>query len=303
MEELKRIMYFIKVVETKSFSEAAKQLGKAKSVVSRQVTLLEELVGARLLNRSTRNFSLTEVGNLYYQNCTKIEKLAATALDEVRQYQEQPSGTLRIAAPSYFGTNYIVPVIHEFRLRYPHIKISLLISDEIINIVDEGVDLSIRGGILQDSNLVAKKLFSTPLWLVASPQYINLSKGAPTSPQCLTDHQIINLSRIPSPSRWTFTKGTQKEKILINYKIKTNSISAAKALALEGEGITAIASYAILDDVKDGRLIRLLPDYDLQEISFYAVYPQRQFMPPKTRLFLDFIVKKYSEMQWKKVQP
>ncbi|ARC94407.1 hypothetical protein B6A42_22955 [Vibrio coralliilyticus] len=198
MDELKRVGIFTKVVQSGSFSEAARRLGVAKSAVSKQVRLLEDEVGVRLLNRSTRIITLTEAGEIYYRHCEQIVNRADTALNELRQYQNQPQGTLKISSPIAFGRALIIPVIKELRGLYPKLNIELVLSDEVLNMLEEGIDLSIRVGKLQDSNLIAKKLCDTPVVVFTSPEYV-AQFGKPETPESLIDHKWITLSILSSP--------------------------------------------------------------------------------------------------------
>ncbi len=301
VDELKRIGVFTRVVEAKSFSEAARQLGVAKSAVSKQVSLLEKEVGVRLLNRSTRSISLTEAGEIFYRHCSDIVTRTHVALDELRQYQNQPTGTLRVSSPISFGTVHLVPVIKELRSLYPHLKIELLLEDRIINMVDEGVDLAIRIGWMQDSSLVAKKLCESPMVVFASPEYL-AKHSAPKHPEDLVDHQWISLSLLKAPLRWNFKKQGNKSgkthTVQMNSPIKSNSIDAVASLALAGQGISALANYTVQSHLQSGALTQLLANYELKPVGIYAVYPHREHMPPKVRAFMDFLSRRCQQASW-----
>jgi DNA-binding transcriptional LysR family regulator len=302
VDELKRIGVFTRVVETKSFSEAARQLGVAKSAVSKQIAQLEKEVGVRLLNRTTRSLSLTEAGEIFYRHSAEIVNRTKIALSELREYQNQPTGTLRISSPVSFGTQHLVPVIKEVRALYPLLKIDLLLEDRVINMVEDGVDLAIRIGWLQESNLVAKKICETPVIVFASPEYL-AQKGTPKIPQDLQQHDWISLSLFSSPLTWEFEKkgqkqSAQKQKVQMHSQLKSNSVAAVIALAKSGQGISALSKFVMQDDIDQGLLQPLLTDYQLAPTGVYAVYPHREHVPPKVRIFIDFLSKHCHNAAW-----
>ncbi|MCW8884548.1 MAG: LysR family transcriptional regulator [Motiliproteus sp.] len=298
MDELKRIGVFTRVVEAKSFSEAARQLGVAKSAVSKQVSLLEKEVGVRLMNRSTRKLSLTEAGQIYYQHCVEIVGRAEIALNELRQYQHQPTGTLRVASPVAFGVTNLVPVVKDLRCTYPQLKIDLLLEDRVINMVEEGVDLSIRIGWLEESNLVARKLGESPMVVVASPDYLARC-GTPTTPEQLSEHQWLSLSLLSAPLRWNFRSKQGEHRVQMQSFLKTNSADALLSMAIEGLGVTVVSKFMICKALQQGQLVTLLDNYQLDPVGVYAVYPHRGHMPPKIRVFLDFLSKRSQYADWR----
>lgn len=297
MDELKRVGVFTKVVEARSFSEAARQLGVAKSAVSKQIAQLEKEVGVRLLNRSTRSLSLTEAGEIFYRHSAEIVNRSKIALSELRQYQNQPTGTLRVSSPISYGTIHLVPVIKELRELYPLLKIDLLLEDRVINMVEEGVDLAIRVGWLQDSSLIAKKICESPMTLFASPEYL-AKQGYPKTPLELQQHQWISLSILKSPLRWQFEKNAKEYQVQMQSQLKTNSVEAVLALARNGLGLSALANYAVYDDIQQGLLQPVLTEYKLEPVGIYAVYPHREHVPPKVRIFIEFLSKHCQQARW-----
>ncbi len=297
MDELKRIGVFTRVVETKSFSEAARQLGVAKSAVSKQIAQLEKEVGVRLLNRTTRSLSLTEAGEIFYRHSADIVSRTEVALSELREYQNQPTGTLRISCPVDFGTQHLVPVIKQVRALYPLLKIDLLLEDRVINMVEDGVDLAIRIGWLQESNLVAKKICETPVIVFASPEYL-AQKGIPKTPQDLQQHDWVSLSLFSSPLTWQFEHNGQKQSVQMHSQLKTNSVAAILALVKSGQGISALSKFVMQDDIDQGLLQPLLTDYQLEPSGVYAVYPHREHVPPKVRIFIDFLSRHCHNAAW-----
>ncbi|WP_167494721.1 MULTISPECIES: LysR family transcriptional regulator [Vibrio] len=299
MDELKRVGVFTKVVQAQSFSEAARRLGVAKSAVSKQISLLEEEVGVRLLNRSTRKLSLTEAGEIYYRHCEQIVNRADIALNELRQYQNQPTGTIRVSSPIPFGRALLIPVIKELRELYPLLKVELVLSDKVVNLVEEGIDLVVRVGKLQDSTLIAKKLCDTPTVVFASPEYI-ARNGTPSTPQQLADHQWITLSILSAPIVGPFRHKTSQEEAThtVNSHLKINSVDAVIDAAVQGLGITAMVKTTVHEHLQAGRLVPVLEGYQLEPRGVYALYPHREFLPPKVRIFMSFLEKHCANASW-----
>lgn len=300
MEELKRIGVFTKVVQAQSFSEAARRLGLAKSAVSKQISLLEKEVGVRLLNRSTRKLSLTEAGEIYYRHCEQIVNRADIAINELRQYQNQPTGTLRVSSPISFGSALLIPVIKELRSLYPLLKIDLRLSDQILDMVDEGIDLAIRVGELKDSNLIAKKLCDTPVIVFASPEYL-ARYGTPKTPAELSEHQWIHLSILSSPIVGAFSKKSNQAiqaQPKISSTLKINSVDAVIDAAVQGLGIAAMVKTTVFNQLNSGKLIPILEDYELAPRGIYALYPHKEHLPPKVRIFMDFLEKHCASASW-----
>lgn len=288
MENLKRMAIFSAVVEAKSFSEAGRRLDLAKSAISTQVSLLEDHLGVRLLNRTTRQLSLTEAGEKFYPRCASIVSEANEATNEARQLQDQAVGTLKLSCTVSFGTKYIVPLLSRFHQHHPELKVDLFLSDGIVNMVDEGIDLAIRLGWLSESNLVARKLFTSPRLVVATPEYLK-QHGTPKSPTELINHNWIIISLLPSPQRFTFTRHGQQQTIHMMSATRTNSLDAALAFVRNGDGITAMSAYLVDEDIKSERLVPLLTEYETVGTGIFAVYPDRHYVPAKVRLFIEML--------------
>lgn len=299
MEELKRIGVFTKVVQAKSFSEAARQLGVAKSAVSKQIKLLEEQIDARLFHRSTRKLSLTEAGKIYYRHCDYIVNRAEFALDELHNYQNQPTGTLRISAPIPFGRTILIPVIKQLRELYPKLSVDLQLDDQIVNIVEQGIDLTLRVGALQDSNLIAKKLCETPAMLIASPQYL-ANYGVPTEPLALASHQWLALSVQASPYSKTFIHKVTGESssVTLQGNLSINSVEAIIAAATNGLGLAMLAKVTVDEHLTSGQLVPLLPDHQAAPVPIYAVYPHREHLPSKVKVFMKLLERYCANATW-----
>lgn len=299
MQELKRIGIFTQVVETGSFSAAARRIGVAKSAISKQIAALEMEIGARLFNRSTRKLLLTEAGQIYYRHCSDIVDRADLALNEVRQYQDQPQGTLRISSPVPFAAPLMMPVIRELRMLYPLLKIDLKLDDRVVDMLDDGIDLAIRAGVLQDSALIAKKLCDVPVVAFASPEYL-AQHGTPQTPSDLVDHQWLTFSVLSAPLVRSFRHKSsgQLEKPDVTGSLAVNSVDGIIAAAKQGLGISALASVTIHEELQSGVLVPLLPNYVLEPMAIYAVYPHREHLPPKTRIFMDILERKCAKADW-----
>jgi len=289
MKDLKRMIIFTHVVEALSFSEAAKRLGIAKSAVSNHISQLEKCIGVRLINRSTRQLSLTEEGMLYYESCADIVSRVEEATRRVTQLQKEPLGTLKITCPIGLGQSHIIPLLSEFMNVCPSLKVDLQLDDKIVNMIDERIDISIRVGWPGDSSLVARKLFNSPRVLCASPGYIERF-GMPQTPEELSNHNAIIFTLLPTPYRWTFHKGQNEKTIHVNGSIKTNSSSAVYSLLMEGVGIAPISYFLVSEEIKSGKLIPLLTDQEVESVSVHAVYQSRHYPSPKVRLFIDFMI-------------
>lgn len=288
MDDLRRMVIFYHVVEMRSFSAAARQLGIARSAVSRHISLLEKSIGVRLLNRTTRQVNVTEAGQTYFQSCARIVAEAEVASSRLQLLQEEPEGTLKIAAPISLGNQLIIPLVQDFMNRYPAINIELLLDDQVIDMVKEGIDISLRVGWLPDSNLVARKLGDWPRYLCASPAYLE-RHGTPKTPAQLSRHEWILFTLLPTPHQWVFSKNQRKEKIQVKGRLKTNNADAVHASLLAGAGIAAQTAFLVQEDIRSGRLVHLLPDWDCGRAGMYALYQGRRYQQAKIRLFIDFI--------------
>jgi len=290
MENLNRMMIFYHVVDLGSFTEAAKVLKMAKSAVSRHVTLLEKQVGARLLNRTTRQLNLTEVGRIYFQSCKKIVEETQYMQNEISVLQNQPVGSLKIATTNSLGIQYITPLIVKFMRLYPKLNIELMLQDQVIDMVEENIDVCVRVGWLQNSDLVATKVADSRLVLAASPSYLK-QYGPIVTPKDLEKHACVIFSLLPNPTKWTFTQKKQQETVSVSAIIKTNNAGAVKALLLQGAGASVLSHFIVAEDLREGRLVELLPNYDLGSAGVYLVYQEKQYKQLKIQLFNDFIKK------------
>lgn len=295
MDKLSDIAVFIQVINAGSFTAAADRLELSKSVVSKYVTRLEERLGVRLLNRTTRRLHLTEAGKLFYDRCQRgLDEIDAAEL-EVSELQQAPKGQLRLNTPMSFGILHIAPALKSFQERYPDITIDMNLDDRQVDLIEEGFDLAIRIAELPDSSLVARRLGPCRHVLCASPDYLKVH-GTPRSPDDLRSHRALTYGYHDSPREWKMisSKG-QYMSIPMNSCIHMNNSIALKQAALQGAGVMLCPSFIAGPDIKAGKLKALLSRYQLLEISIYAVYPQRRYLSPKVRAFTEFIAEQLSE--------
>jgi DNA-binding transcriptional LysR family regulator len=278
-------LIFTRVVECHSFTQAAQVLAMQKSTVSRRIALLEERLGVRLLNRTTRKLRLTEVGQAYYERCRQIMLDFAEAEQAVMQLQQEPSGLLRITAPIEFGQLFLGRVLGAFMLQYPQITAEVEITSRHVDPLEEGVDIAILIGQPQDSTLIARKLFSSGRRLCASPVYL-AAHGTPKVVGDLAHHRAILLPQ-DSIRYWPLLG----ENIPCQRVLSCNNLTFAREAALSGAGIAALPLMLSEDQVVRGQLVELLPHVRLPIGEVYAVYPSRRFQAMKVKAFLDFLMR------------
>jgi len=279
---------FTAVVEHGSFTAAAKHLGKTKGIVSRQVGQLESLLDTRLLNRTTRAIAVTEQGREVYSRARHI-------IDEVEKLEnfhhtneEHLYGRLKVSAPKTFGEANLMTILPQFMRQHPHLRIELQFTDRYIDIVDEGFDLALRIGNLNDSTLVAKKLGSFEQKVVASPEFIHQYPTI-TTPHALTSLPCIYDSNRRDGKKWILTHQGKSHSVKIQPVLTVNSALAASIAAQQGLGATLLPVFAMQQALKNDRLIDLFPNYSLDSIGFYALYPHRQHLAKKVTLFIDYL--------------
>lgn len=277
-------LIFTRVVECHSFTQAALGLGMQKSTVSRRIALLEERLGVRLLNRTTRKLRLTEVGQAYYERCRQIMLDFAEAEQAVMQLQLQPSGLLRITAPIEFGQLLLGRVLGEFMREHPQITAEVEITSRKVDPLEEAVDIAIQVGQPQDSTLIARRLLVAERSLCASPDYL-ARHGVPSAVAELAKHRAILLPQ-DLPRYWP----VQDESVICQRVLACNNITFAREAALAGAGIAGLPHMISRDAVQSGRLVELLPQARLPSSEIYAVYPSRRFQAMKVKAFLDFLL-------------
>jgi DNA-binding transcriptional LysR family regulator len=301
MQNLTDIAIFVKVVELSSFTAAADALEMSQPVVSKAVTRLEEKLGARLLNRTTRRLSLTEAGaELYRRSGSALREIENAEL-EIARFQTEPRGTLRVSAPMSFSILQLGPAIHTFMERYPGVTVELHMDDRRVDLVEEGFDVAIRIANLRDSNLVARKIAPTRQVICASPSYL-AKHGTPERPEDLLEHNCILYSLQSTPREWRLVDGEGQEHVVpVNGNLHSNNGLVSRAAAVSGAGIIMLPTFYLGDQLRSGELKPVLCKFRPQEIAVYAVYPERRNLMPKVRAFVDFVAATFGpEPPWEK---
>lgn len=286
------VAVFVGVINTGSFTAAARALGHSTSYVSKEVSRLEKRLGSRLLNRTTRTISLTDAGRAYYERCNQIVIDAENAERSINQLQDKPRGLLRINAPASFGSKYLLDVLPRFMHRYPEVKLEVEFNDRLIDVVAEGYDVVIRVGEIKDTNLVARKFTSSKIVVVASPDYLK-RMGCPKTVEELAHHDCIAYSLLPTPALWDFYKDGVRSSVTVDPRAMCNGAVIEVEMAKQGIGITRLPLFTCQQEVESGDLQIILEDYEQMQLDVFAVYPHRQYLTAKVRAFVDFVVEAF----------
>lgn len=293
MDRLSEMEAFVRVVDLGGFTEAARKIGLSKSAVSKHVASLEERLGARLLNRTTRRVSPTEIGLAFYDRAIRVLAEAAEADAMVSSMQDAPRGELRVSAPVSFGIRTLSPAVAGFLKEYPDISVHMVLDDRFVELVAEGFDLAIRIGELPDSSLRARKLTDAQLHLVASPEYLD-ARGAPEGVQALADHNLLHYSNLSSGNYWRLNGSNGSERhVRAVGRLTINNGDALRQAAVDGLGVAFLPDFILGDALETGELVEILPESRRAPLGVYAVYPQGRFPQPKLRAFIDYLVEAF----------
>ena len=295
MEDLGAMAVFAKVVESRGFSAAARQLGLTKSAVSKQVTRLETSLGARLLNRTTRALSLTEAGNAVYEHCARMVAAAEEAELAVHRLAAAPRGLLRVTASVTFGRLHVAPAIRDFVAAYPEVEVQLMLADRLVDLADEGFDLAIRISDRLGDNLVARRLAPVRFVVSAAPEYLE-RHGRPRRPADLTGHNCLVFSQEGLGDLWRFQSRIASERVRVRGNFQVNSSEATRDAMLAGMGIGLAPLFTVGPDIRAGRLQVVLPRHRVQAPydAVHAVYLPNRHLLPKTRAFVDWLVGRFA---------
>ncbi|HET7729230.1 MAG TPA: LysR family transcriptional regulator [Usitatibacter sp.] len=302
MENLADIAVFVRVVERGSFTLAADDLSLSRAAVSKYITRLEERLGARLLHRTTRRLSLTEAGATLFEASRGAIERIDEAQAAVAQFQSAPKGRLRLSAPMSFGILHLGPAIADFSREYPEVTLDVRLDDRFVNLVEDGIDVAVRIGVLADSTLVARKLGVTRAVACASPEYLR-EHGEPETPEDLASHDCLIYSYLATTNVWRFRAEDGREiPVAVSGKVRINNGIVLAEAALAGRGILLTPSFYVAPMLRDGRLRRILTHYKLPELGIHAVYPQRAYVPPKVRAFVEFLAQRFGRKpDWEKL--
>jgi len=294
--DLNAMALFVRVVETKSFSEAAKRVGIPISTVSRKISELEKSLDIRLLERSTRKLRLTEIGQEYYEYCRRgLEEFEAGTL-MINDKQSEVSGSLRLSAPPNLAQVLITPMVCAFQEKYPKVNIKILISERNLDLIEDGVDVTLRVGELKDSNLIAQEIMQYRHILVSSKGYL---KTAPKlkHPEDLLNHRIVTFSEWYTPTTWKLTNKNKTEKIIVNSSLSINDYAGIIYAVEKGQGIAEIPSIICQSLIHSGKIVEILPSWHLPNTKLSIVYSSNRNISRIVRLFIDFCVPHVKEWQ------
>jgi len=293
MDRLAAIEAFVRVAETRSFSEAARRLHASKSAVSRNIGALEAELGVRLFQRTTRSLNLTEAGRGYCERAARILADLEEANLAVSQLQAAPRGRLRVSAPMSFGFLHLAPALPDFLARYPEVAVDITMSDRFVDLVDEGFDVAVRIGALEDSSLIARKLAPIRRVVCASPSYFK-SRGAPETPDDLKRHECLSNSNIASSQEWRFaTRDGKPWPVEVKGRLSANNGDLLRIAALKGLGVVNLPTFIVGSDLQAGALATTLDEFIAQDMALSAVYPQSRHLSPKVRALVDFLVDRF----------
>lgn len=293
-EQLKSMVVFAQVVEQGSLSGAAKHMSLSRAVVSYHIKKLETHLGITLLNRSTRAIALTEAGSQYYQHCRIIAEQYLAANKQIENLKNEPEGLLKITCPVNAGLHSIVPALNEFRKLYPKIELDLMLTDEVVNIMKEGIDLAIRGAPLPDSGLQASKLSTLSTCLCGSPEYFH-KNGYPTTPADLSKHDWVIYKLTTNIIE--LKQGRRSFSIKVKGSISTNNAAARTAFVEGAHGIARIPTYDAWPKIKAGTLESILNEYKCSDIEVYGIFPPGGAKSKKLRLLIDYLKQYFKQQQ------
>ena len=304
MLNLAGMAVFARVAEAKSFSGAARRMGVSKSAVSKQVAQLERSLKARLLNRTTRRLSLTEVGAAFYEHCARMLAEAEAAELAVTRLYAEPRGVLKVTVPAAFGHLHIAPAIPDFITRHPDVAVQIVMNDRTVDLVEEGIDVAIRMTREQAPNVVARRLAPVRWAVCAAPGYLK-QHDAPRMPRDLDRHNCLFYSFLESSSEWRFTSKDGEAAVRVTGNFTVNNSEGLREAVLKGLGIALLPTFTVGADLRERRLQQVLGEYRAHGTfgnEVYAVYLPNRYLSPKVRAFVDFFVERFGpEPYWDRV--
>lgn len=294
MDIAHQMILFADVVEHGSFSAAARALGLTPSAVSKQIGDLEDRLGIRLLNRSTRRIGLTEEGRVFHARCLEISASVRSAEALGLSMGEKASGTLRVASTVAFGKSQILPLLPEFLAEHADVRVHLDMTDRPIDLSNAGYDMAIRfSEQIEDESLVVRKLISNRRIICAAPSYL-AANGTPTEPKELRAHNCLTVSTVDHWNDWHFEQGGQKYSLHVGGNFEASSADAIYHATLAGLGIARLSAYLVSEDLRSGRLVHLLPEHCVENSDILMVFSDRRNLSPRVRVFIDYLAAKFS---------
>ena len=302
MDRISCMISFVKVVENGGFSAAGRKLNIATSVVTTHVKLLEDRLGVRLLHRTTRSVSVTEVGQEYYERCVQILSEIEDAEEAAKVLQSKPRGVLRLnLGPTI--PDLIAPSIAEFTALYPEVSVRATETGRMVDLIEEGFDLSIRPvsvghlSVISDSSLIVRRLAEVQLVVCGSPEYL-AKRGRPEHPSDLVRHSCLHLYDVPWGNQWHFTGPEGPIPVEISGSLEANNSNILRPAAVLGQGLIYVTTYLVADELRSGALVPLLTEFLPDKVSIAALYPEREHLPAKVRSFIDLAAKNFHEAKW-----
>lgn len=291
---------FVRAVETGGFSAAAREMGLTPSALSKLVTRLEDRLGARLLQRTTRRLQLTAEGEAFYARAKPILSAMDEAEAEVAEAGASPRGMLRLYCGSTFGTHQLAPAIPRFQARHPGVEIDITISDQPLGAMQEGVDLAIRIGPLVESSLVARRICNLERVICAAPGYL-AQHGTPRTPDDLQQHNCLWITSLPALRRWPFDTDDGIRVVHVGGNVATNNADTLLQLALAGVGITRLVDVVVAEAIRNGSLVPILTDWHhVEPVPLFATYPSGRNLSPKVRAMVEFLVEEFGSAPWRR---
>ncbi|UTW52606.1 LysR family transcriptional regulator [bacterium SCSIO 12827] len=297
MDHLTGMAVFAKVVETGTFTGAAQAMGLSKGAVSKQIAKLEDRLGARLLNRTTRRSSLTEVGAAFYERCRRIVAEAEEAELAVTRLHAEPRGTLRVNLPMSFGMIHMADALPDFMAAYPEISLDVTLDDRVVNVVDEGYDVVIRITDLPDSSLIARRIAPFRIATCASSAYWD-AHGRPKHPDDLRGHACLLYSYLSNLNEWRHRGPDGPFAVRVDGPMRGNNGDLLRAAAVAGLGVVRSPTFIVGCHLVEGRLEQVLAEYEDDDRGIYAVYPHNRHLSAKVRAFVDFMAKRFADPIW-----
>lgn len=291
--DIQNIEIFIAVAQKSSFAAVAQEYNVAPSSISHAIASLEEKLQMRLFHRTTRKVSMTEAGQTYFNKIEPILSDLKLAAESAYDTQQKPAGNIRLTSSVTYGNKALLPLVHAFMEKYPDITLDYILSDQVIDLVGERIDVAIRHGKLEDSSFIATKLTKTCYRIVASPDYIK-THGRPAHPSEIANHACLIFDWPLFREKWKFKQGNADLlEIPVQGRYRMTNGTALRTLALEGAGIALLVNWLVDDDIKDGNLVDLFPHYDVSAHNFdtaiWLITPSRPYMPLRVRLLIDFL--------------
>ena len=289
MDRIDAMQAFVAVADLQGFAPAARKLGLSPSGVTRLIAALEQRLGARLLQRTTRSVTLTDIGTRYLERARRILADVEEAEGSAQDERTRPSGRLVVSAPVGFGRLHVSPVMSAYLKRYPEVSAELRLADRMVNLVEDGIDLAVRIGHLADSSLVARHVGEMPRIVVASSGYLQ-QRGEPNTPEAVTSHETIQFGAMTAAPDWRFVEDGREIRVACTPRFTTNSADAAIQYAEQGGGLTRVLAYQAADAIKGGRLRVVLAQFEQPPLPIHIVYPTSRLLSAKVRTFIDLVI-------------